>query len=241
MPIERAGRFLRWGDMRPSAGLGLESAQLEECIQEISRSRITSVFGNPGFGFHESNLDLLARVPHVTAVWFWDVALKNIDGLYSLHELVDFGVHPKRPAIDFSKLPKLKRVVWEYKPQDAGMRSLEGLEMLHSVRYRDASKTFSNLAVPPTIVELEIAWANVETLDGLPRLPRLRRLEVHRCRNLRSLGAIDELFPELEHLVIAACGRVEAQEGTRIVRQLSRLKHAYVNDHVLPTHSGTTP
>jgi hypothetical protein len=226
--------------MRPAAGLGLESSRLEECIQEISRSRVTSVFGSPVFGFHESDLDFLARVPHVNAVWFWDLALKNVDGLYALDALVDFGVHPKRPAVDFSKLPKLRRVVWEYKRQDSGMGSLEGLEALHSWRYRDASKTFRNLVLPRNLVELEINWANVETLDGLPSLPNLRHLEIHRCRNLRSLGSIDKLFPELEHLVVAACGRVEDQEGPRIVRQLSRLKHAYVKDQLLLTTSTVT-
>ena len=223
--------------MRPAAGLGLESSQLDDCIEEISRSRLTSVFGSPSFGFHESDLNALARVPHVNAVWFWDVALKNVDGLYALDDLMEFGVHPKRPAIDFSKLPGLRRVVWEYKRQDTGMGSLEGLEALHSWRYRDASRTLCNLALPSNLVELEINWANVETLDGLPSLPNLRRLEIHRCRNLRSLGAIDKLLPGLEHLVIAACGRVEDQEGPRIVRQLARLKHAYVKDHVLPTTS----
>lgn len=226
--------------MRPAAGLGIESSQLDECVREIGRSHITSVFGSPAFGFHESDLDVLARVPHVNAVWFWDVALKNVDGLYALDELVEFGVHPKRPAINFSKFPKLRRVVWEYKRQDTGVRSLEGLEVLHSWRYRDASKTFCNLALPRNLVELEINWANVETLDGLPHLPGLRRLEVHRCRNLRSLGSIDELFPKLEHLVVAACGRVEDQEGPRVVRQLSYVKHAYVKDRVVTKSTATS-
>lgn len=195
MPIERDGQFLRWHDMRSADGLGLESSQLEECVQEIIRSRITGVFGNPAFGFRESDLNILTRLPHVNAVWFWDVELQNIDRLYSLTDLMDFGVHPKRPPIDFSRLPKLKRVVWEYKRQDTGVRDLKALESLHSWRYRDASKTLCNLALPPNLTELEINWSNVETLDGLPNLPRLRRLEIHRCRNLRTLGRLDELFP----------------------------------------------
>jgi hypothetical protein len=40
--------------------------------------------------------------------------------------------------------------------------------------------------------------------------------------------------------VVAACGRVEDQEGPRIVRQLSRLKHAYVKDQLLLTTSTVT-
>jgi hypothetical protein len=223
--------------MGSADGLGLESSQLEDCVQEVIRLQIAGVFGNPAFGFREPTLDILARVPHVRAVWFWDIELQNVDGLYALDGLLDFGVHPKRPPIDFSRLPKLKRVVWEYKPRDTGVRDLKALESLHSWRYRDASKTFRNLALPPNLTELEINWSNVETLDGLPSLPLLRRLEIHRCRNLRSLGPLDELFPQLEHLVVAACGRVEDGEGSRVVRKLPSLRHAYVKDRLLTRSS----
>lgn len=233
MPIARDGRFLRWHDMRSADGLGIESSQLEACVQEVIGSRIDGVFGSPSFGFGESDLNFLARTPHVHAVWFWDVELKNVDGLFSLQELLDFGVHPKRPPIDFSRLPKLKRMVWEYKRQDTGVRDLRALESLHSWRYRDPSKNFCNLALPSNLTELEINWSNVETLVGLPHLPFLRRLEVHRCRNLRSLGALDKLFPQLEQLLVAACGKVEEGEGPRVLRQLPSLRHAYVKDRLL--------
>jgi hypothetical protein len=237
MPIAREGRFLRWPDMVPAPGLGLESSRLDECVQEINRCNVTGVFGSSVFNFYESDLNVLARIPHVEAIWFWDVELQNIDGLYALKSLAKFGVHPKRPPVDFSRLPKLKQLVWHYKRQDSGVRDLLALESLHSWRYRDAGKTFRNLALPPNLVELGINWANCETLDDLPRLPYLRRLQIHRCRNLRSLGALPELFPELEYLVVAACGRVEDQEGPRVVRQLPNLWHAYVKDRVLITRA----
>ena len=235
MPIGREGRFLRWPDMGPAPGLGLESSRLDECVEEINRSRITGVFGSSVFNFRESNLDALARVPHVEAVHFWDVDLQNIDGLYALNGLLRFSVHEKRPPVDFSRLPKLNSLNWQYKPKDSGVAGLVALEAAYCWRYRDASKTFRNLALPLNLVELQINWANCETLDGLPRLPRLRRLEVHRCRNLRSLGPLAELFPELEYLVVHACGKVEAQEGPRVVRELPKLEHAYVKDRVLVT------
>ena len=235
MPIEREGQFLRWRDMTSAPGLGLESSQLDACVQEITRCHLTGVFGNPSFGFRESDLHVLTRLPHLEAVWFWDVELKNVDGLYALKGLQYFGVHPKRPAVDFSRLPTLKRLVWEYKRQDTGVGGLAALESLHSWRYRDPTKTFCNLSLPPNLVELEINWSNVETLGDRPRLPLLRRLEVHRCRNLRSLGPLDEIFPELEHLVVAASGKVEDGEGERVVRQLPNLRHAFVKDRLLVT------
>jgi hypothetical protein len=49
MPIAREGRFLRWPDMVPAPGLGLESSRLDECVQEINRGNVTGVFGSSVF------------------------------------------------------------------------------------------------------------------------------------------------------------------------------------------------
>jgi len=233
MAIKRDGRFLLWQDMPHTPGLGLESSQLAECIEEIRKVPFKGVFGHPSFGFHDVTLDALQAVPQTEAVWFWDVELRNIDALYSLTRLVYFGVHPKRPGIDFSRLPGLKRMVWFHKSSDSGVRSLHALESLHSWRYRDKSKTLTGLELPEDLRELEIYWTNVETLEGLPRLPRLRRLEVHRSRNLRSLGNLGFVCPQLEHLVIDTCGKVEDGEGARVARELAHLKHAYVKDRLV--------
>jgi hypothetical protein len=213
---------------RTGAGVGIRSAR--QCVDEVRKVPFKGVFGNPGFGFRELTLDVLNELPYIEAVWFWDVALRNVDALYSLTQLSHFGVHPKRPAIDFSRLRNLNQLVWFHKPSDSGVRSLLALESLHVWHYRDKTKNLANLTLPSNLVELDINWANVETLDGLPMLPKLRRLEVHRCRNLRSFGDIAARFPLLEHLVVAACGRVEDGEGDRVARQLPNLKHAYVKD-----------
>jgi hypothetical protein len=233
MPIERDGRFLVWRDMQHTPGIGLESGHLVDCVDEARKVPFKGVFGNPAFGFREVTLDVLNGLPQTEAVWFWDVELRSVEGLYSLMRLRHFGVHPKRPAIDFARLPTLKQLVWFHKRSDSGVQSLETLESLHSWHYRGKTKTFAELALPKNLLELEINWANVETLDGLPALPRLRRLELHRCRNLRSLSDLADLFPRLEHLVVAACGRVEDGEGDRVVRRLPNLKHAYVKDRLI--------
>lgn len=239
MPIGRDGHFLVWRDMPHTPGLGLESSHLAECLAEIRRVPFRGVFGHPMFGFRETTLEALEGLPEIEAVWFWDVELSDVDTLYSLTRLSYFGVHPKRPAIDFARLPTLKRMVWMYKPSDGGIRSLSSLESLHSWRYRDKTKTVARLQVPENVVELEIYWANIETLDGLPPLPRLRRLEVHRCRNLRSLGSLGSVCPGLEHLVIDTCGKVPDEEGARVASELPNLRHAFVKDRFVVRASST--
>lgn len=227
MPITREGRFLVSQDLTGMPSLGIESASLNDCIQEAKIHPYRSVFGSPSFGFFEESLDALNDLPHLESVWFWDIELKNVEALYALSKLKSFGVHPKRPAIDFSRLQSLRQMVWTYKPNDVGISSLQ-LKSLHIWHYMPKSKSFSGLQLPDTLEELQINWANPSTLDGLPTIPCLRRLEIHRCRNLESLSILAKLFPKLEHLVVTTCGRVGLGEGERVAASIPSLKHAYV-------------
>lgn len=228
MPIAREDGFFRTNDLTHSSSLGIESSRLSECVTEVKRSHIRGVFGSPCFGFTGQNLDFLPEVEWVESVWFWDVNLKDIDGLYSLENLRHFGVHPKRPAIDFSRFKKLQKVIIEPRSKDRGLDELKELELLHVWHFKPKDGTFSELAIPSSLIELQINWANPESLETLPALPNLRSLEIHRCRNLERLDALAEKYPNLETLIVTTSGRVTVEEGTRAVRGLNKLVHAHV-------------
>lgn len=228
MPIALSDGFLQSDDLAPVPCLGMESHRLEECIDRVRRDRVKGVFGSPGFGFTGSNLDFLPRMPWLEAVWFWDVDLQNVDGLYALQDLRFFGVHPKRPAIDFSRFGKLRRAVVEPREKDRGLGDLKELEVLHVWHYRPKQGDFSALTLPSSLTELQINWANAKSLASLPPLTNLKRLEVHRCRNLESLGDLGMKFPKLEDLIVMACGKVPVSEGARVAGDLPCLRHAHI-------------
>ena len=230
MPIALEDGYYMTHDLAHVSCLGVESHRLRDCVARAKSRRIKGVFGHPSYGFTGDDLDFLTELPWVEAVWFWDANIKNIDGLYSLPELQFFGVFPKRPAIDFHRFPKLRTAVVEPKARDEGLGSLKHLERLHIWHYRPKTRVFCELEFPESLSELQINWANASSLDSLPTLPELRRLEIHRCRNLESLGDLGSKFPKLEHLVVAASGRVKSGEGERVVRDLPNLTHAYVRD-----------
>jgi hypothetical protein len=230
MPIALENDFYVTHDLAHVSCLGIDTFRLNECVAKATAQRMKGVFGHPSYGFKGQDLGFLRELPWIEAVWFWDVDIKDIDALYAVQELQFFGVHPKRPAIDFSSFVKLRKAVIHPRPCDHGMRSLKQLELLHVWHYRPKRKDFSQLEFPESLRELQVNWANASSLESLPALPELRRFEVHRCRNLRYLGDLGAKFPRLEHLVVAACGRVDPGEGERVVRTLSHLKHAYVRD-----------
>lgn len=228
MPIAMEDGFYQSHDLNGVSSLGIETSRAGECIQRIAEKRIRGVFGNPSFGFNGNDLDFLHQIPWIESIWFWDIALNNIDGVYALENLRHFGVSPKRPAIDFSRFPRLLEAVVEPKTKDCGLDALRELALLHIWHYRPKDASFSALRLPESLTELQINWANAASLETLPALPNLRRLEVHRCRNLAILGVLYEKFPMLEHVVIDACGRVTHEEGRRAIQGSDKLTHAYI-------------
>ena len=201
---------------------------LDACVVEASTNGYHGVFGSPVFGFTELTLDSLRALPELKSIWFWDIELENVDAVYELKSLESFGVHPRRPAVDFSRLPALKRIVVELRTNDQGLETLSELEMLHLWHFKPKSKSFHGLLLPPNLVELQINWANPKSLEGIPVLPGIRHLELHRCRNLASIAELPELFPNLEHLVVAACGGLDPAQASDLCSRLPYLKHVFV-------------
>ena len=220
MPIQREGEFLWTHDLGIASSLGIESTRLEACVAEAAARRVAGVFGHPAFGFAQADLDFLARLPWLAQVWFWDVALRSVDGLYALRGLRYFGVHPKRPPVDFSRFPALEHVVWIHEPRDRGLADAASVRHVALWHFKPRSKHFAGLELPPHVESLEINWANPSALAGLPELPRLRQLEIHRCRNLTSLGELPRIAPNLERLVITTSGRLTDHTALAALPQL---------------------
>ena len=234
MPIAMENGFYQTHDMTDVSCLGIDSRNLSECIEEIKRKKIKGVFGNPAFGFNEENLDFLNELPWIEAIWFWDVSLKNIDGIYALKNLRYFGCHPKRPPINFEHFEKLQLVVIEPKAKDTGLCSLSSLEVLHVWHYKPKNKDFLALDAPKSLIELQINWANPSSLESLPELPKLRKLEIYGCRNLEHLGELHAKYPNLEHLMVSACGKVTKSEAERTIKSFKNLKHACIQGKLFP-------
>jgi hypothetical protein len=230
MPIAREGKFLVTETMEHTPHLGIESSILNDCVLEAKTKGYKGVFGSPNFGFKEPTLDSLLSLTELESIWFWDIKLESVDAVYELKSLLSFGVHPSRPALNFSRIPTLKRLVVEPRPKDSGIETLAALEMLHIWHYAPKTKTFENMALPPNLQELQLNWANPQSLDGLTISPTLKRLEIHRCRNLENISSLPTLFPNLEHLVITTCGKLDRNLSNNIGTELPKLKHAFIQD-----------
>jgi hypothetical protein len=230
MPIARENGFLHSHDSGLGTRLGIESDKLKECIEYAKCIGIRGVFGAPSFGFLESDLDFLAELPWIEDVWLWDINLKDIEGLYELEDLRYLGVEPKRPPIDFGHFAKLQTAVLTLQKDDRGLEKLTGLETLHLWHFRSKANTFASLHLPDSLKELQINWANPESLETLQRLTNLKSLEIHRCRNLKTIGNLASKYPALERLIIEACGNLAIDEAAEAIKACPNLAHAFVQN-----------
>ncbi len=233
MPIERIGEYLQTDDLSHVKCLGIESNIISNCVDTIKEKRIRGVFGAPCFGFREENLSFLKGLDWLETIWFWDISLKNIEEIYALKKLKHFGVHPRRPAIDFSNLPTLKKVIVEPKARDRGLEFLVDLDLLHIWHYKPNDKTFKKLVFPNQISELQLNWVNPSSLDTLQGIDKLKTLEIHRCRNLKKLGDLSSKYPHLERLVVDACGKVSESEVRKSVENCTNIKAVFLSNKCL--------
>ena len=231
MNIERIGNFYIDTEERERLSIGIETANLDSCIKEAKDKNAIAVFGSPSFGFKQSNIDFLSELPQIESVWFWDVKLDNIDGIYSLKKLKKFGIHPKRPGIDFSNFKDLEKFIWEYNKKDTGISQLKKVKLFHIWHFNPKSKSYDELQVPVHVEELQINWANPESLEGIPTLPKLTCFEIHRCRNLKTIEILPIIAPILNKLVITTSKNVE--DAHDVVKKCPNLRFASVNGTIL--------
>ncbi len=214
MSIQRdASGFLEWHDrLIEFPSVGIETARLGECLVYYHEKRFEGLFGCPSFGFQQDNLDFLSEVPNCKRLWFWDVELHSIDAIYSLMQLRSFGVHPKRPGIDFSRFPELQTAVvfWLKADRGIGSSAITNYDLWH---YKPTSKSFAGLEMPQNVRHLELFWANPATLEGLPEMPQLEELQIHRCRNLHDLSALPRVAPNLRKLLTTTSSKIDATAG----------------------------
>lgn len=227
MPIERIGQFLEsdFSNQYVSPALGIESNQLEACVDEINRRNIKGVFGCPAFNFREDSFDFMNELQGIEQVWFWEVKIKEIQGLYRQGGLRYFGVSPKRPRIDFSRFPELGYVHWQPVRGDTGIGTLSKLSTLDVWRYKPSTKELSGLDLPGNLRKLDLNWCNMESLRGAPEMPNLVELQIHYCRNLTSIEGLPDIAPNLRKLIVTRNAKVEGFEEIKSMD----LDHVYVN------------
>ena len=231
--IKKEGAF--YINREHGLSLGIDSSNLENCIKEFNKqykllkkgTAYNAIFGHETFGFQESNLDFLKHFEKVKKVWFWNVNLENVEGIYNLKQLQTFGILGKRPAIDFSKLPTLKNITVDWETKDFNFEFCNAVENFYLWHHKPKEKNFDNFKFPSCCHNnMSLNWTNVESLTSLNGLKGLKKIEIHRSRNLKSLKGLENYANTLEQIIVTTCGKLEDYD---FIKTFPHLKKAIIN------------
>ena len=235
--IRKEGQFYINRDRGLS--LGIDSSNMENCISEFNKQYkflkrgkpYISIFGHHSFGFKEPNLNFLKHFKKVEKIWFWDVSLNDIEGIYFLQNLKSIGLIGKRPAIDFSHFKFLKEITVDWETKDYHLEYCENVEDFYLWHHKPKEKNFNAFKFPLNCKNsASLNWTNVEDLSTLNGLKGVKKIEIHRSRNLKSLKGIEKYSDTLEQIIVTTCGKLEEYE---FIKEFPNLKKAYINKEVL--------
>lgn len=187
--------------------IGIVTDRLEKCISKYQQENFNGIFGNPTFGFKNADFDFVKDFKDAKFIWFWNINVNNVKGLYNLENAEYFGVMGKRPLIDFSHFPSLKNLLLEWHQKDKSLHTCENIEQFDLWHHKPKDKSFADFSFPRFAKKVSLNWTNVEDLTTLNGLKGMREISIDRSRNLKSLRGL--MYADtIEELYIDTCSRL---------------------------------
>jgi hypothetical protein len=206
--------------------IGIATDKLDLCIQKYREENFNGIFGHPNFGFKSENFDFVKDFRDTKRIWFWNVNVADISGLYNLENPEYFGVNGKRPMFDFSYFTSLKTLVLEWNSKDINLQSCKNLELFNLWNHKPKEKSFVNFHFPFAAKEVGLYWTNVDDLTSLNGLRGLNKISIERSRNIKSLRGLEKYSDSLENIFIDTCGKLT---DYTFILEFPNLKSAIIN------------
>ncbi|WP_161890889.1 hypothetical protein [Pontibacter russatus] len=206
--------------------LGIVTDKLEKCISKYQQENFDGIFGNPTFGFRNADFDFVKDFKDAKFVWFWNISIEDVTGLYSLENAEYFGVMGKRPMIDFSHFSSLKTLVLEWHHEDKSLITCENLELFDLWHHKPKDKSFADFSFPKFAKKVGLNWTNVEDLTSLNGLQGMSEISIDRSKNLKSLKGLEMYADSIEKVHIDTCNRLS---DYTFILEFPNLKSAVVN------------
>ena len=198
---------------------------LEEQVELIRTHQIEKVFvvaEDISFLRDCPSIRTLRIIPAYSAQTFDCAPLYDLPNLQELEIQTVYGEKDSRVAeVDYSRLPKLKRVTVCGAKGHKNLTCAKGLEMLSLGEGQPVGKTLTGLDVS-ALEELELCRSTVRSLEGIEDAAKLRNIRLLHCRALENLTALGNVGESLTSLELDSCGKVKDFSW---LCQLTKLEH----------------
>ncbi|SFH37007.1 hypothetical protein [Pontibacter chinhatensis] len=188
--------------------IGIVTDKLDKCIAKYQQENFNGIFGNPSFGFKNVDFDFVKDFKDAKFIWFWNINVNDITGLYNLENAEYFGVLGKRPLLDFSNFRSLKTLVLEWHQKDKNLYNCENIEHFDLWHHKPKDKSFADFSFPRFAKKVGLNWTNVEDLTTLNGLKGMSEISIDRSRNLKSLRGLETYADTIEKLYFDTCNKL---------------------------------
>ncbi len=180
-------------------------------------------------GFKGTDLRFLRDVPQLKALYIQD-ATPDLSAIFELQHLEWLLLPSTRQEIDFTFWPRLNVLRCHWGPQLKGIDSCANLRKLYVRNFNPRSKSLKSLGLPSRLVELELAFSNIASLDGISFSSSLVRLELHYLRDLSDIEDLRNLHESMEALEMTHCKKLGSYKAIADLRNLKRLIIGHCSD-----------
>lgn len=199
----------------------LHSGWSDSLLEYLNCNAVCELELNQARGWHGRDLSFLAKLPNLKVFEIFDLNIRDIITIHSLHNLRQIGITTYCSSpVDFSAFPQLESCTLQWRRGAASVFECANLKELFINGYSgEGSVPFGKLF---TLESLSLLNASIENLNGLRSLQRLRCLRLGNLARLESLAGIEHLV-SLEELEVHTCRKVASIAEIGSLAKLRRL------------------
>lgn len=172
-------------------------------LEKFRKSR-ASVFRLGGYlGSTTRDLSFLLNLPGLRGVEIFSPPIRDVSVINSLNELELLSLDCKTVTpLDFQRFSRLKSVFLTWRPAYRSLFDVTTLRYLNIIGFPATSLDVWKRN--PKLKELKISSPKLESLTGIESFPVVEKLDLFRCRKLKSLEALRGK-KSLKYLEIGQC------------------------------------
>jgi hypothetical protein len=169
--------------------LCLKTSWTSEYLNLVAKHKIKVIRLNDRIGWPDSDISFLLKIPDIRGVDIISDSVTDVSPIFQLKELRSLSLYCKaKVAGDFGKLKKLENLGLDWQNVYRSAFELDTLRRLNVLHYPDAD--LSNLSPNVHLKDLFLSSNRLVSLSGIERFPNIERIDIFRCRHMRSLKSI---------------------------------------------------
>jgi len=201
--------------------ISIDSERVEECMRLFHEEEMAGIHISSLGVYKSDDLEFLREHPSVRMVLVSDGTGIDLKGLAYLANLEHLTLDHYDAPVPLNSFAKLKIFAGEWSSGlDLG-RGCSHLQLLTLHKYK--AKDLSEFPYIPSLSSLELIQPAIASLDGIERYVHIKKIDLFRCLQLTSIGAITGLKNgDLEYIALRQCKKIKDIET---LGELSHVKN----------------